>query len=247
MDPKKVSAKDRAEKEKLITIELKKEIIDKHERRVRVVDIARKYDRSTSTICAILKKKDEIKAITTAKGVSRFSKQHTSVHERMEKLLLLWFNEKQLAGETITETIICEKARPLSGALLNQNPGTSMEETLGDAFKISRGWFDYFKKRTGVHSVVRYGEAASSDRKAAENFVREFRHLIATEEYIAQRVSSCDETGLFWKKMPRRSDITAENKMPGHQPKDRLTLTLYANASGDLNVKPLFVYHSENP
>ncbi|XP_052825073.1 uncharacterized protein LOC128248298 [Octopus bimaculoides] len=56
--PKKVSVKNNAEKKKkLITIELKKEIIVKHEKGVRVMDIARQYDRSTSAICTILKKK----------------------------------------------------------------------------------------------------------------------------------------------------------------------------------------------
>lgn len=39
MDPKEINAKDSAEKEKLITIEMKTEIIEKHER-MHVVDIA---------------------------------------------------------------------------------------------------------------------------------------------------------------------------------------------------------------
>jgi hypothetical protein len=49
--------------------------------------------------------------------------------------------------------------------------------------------------------------------------------------------------------MPRRTYITQEEKkMPGHKPKkDRLNLLLFANASGDLKMKPLLVYHSETP
>ncbi|GIX71615.1 tigger transposable element-derived protein 1 [Caerostris darwini] len=55
--------------------------------------------------------------------------------------------------------------------------------------------------------------------------------------------------GCSGKKMPNRTYITAEEKMmPGHKPmKDRLTLALCANASGDCTIKPLLVYHSENP
>ncbi|XP_066968470.1 tigger transposable element-derived protein 1-like [Macrobrachium rosenbergii] len=49
--------------------------------------------------------------------------------------------------------------------------------------------------------------------------------------------------------MPKRTYITKEEKkLPGHKPmKDRLTLLLCANASGDLKIKPLLVYHSETP
>ena len=48
--------------------------------------------------------------------------------------------------------------------------------------------------------------------------------------------------------MPRRTYITKEEKsVPGHKSmKDRLTL-LCGNASGDCKIKPLLVYHSENP
>ncbi|XP_035231167.1 tigger transposable element-derived protein 1-like [Stegodyphus dumicola] len=49
--------------------------------------------------------------------------------------------------------------------------------------------------------------------------------------------------------MPNRTYITKdEESVPGHKPmKDRLTLLLGANASGDMKLKPLLFYHSENP
>ncbi|XP_066948598.1 tigger transposable element-derived protein 1-like [Macrobrachium rosenbergii] len=104
--------------------------------------------------------------------------------------------------------------------------GTSTDEALGESFKASRGWFDHFKKRTGNYSMIRRGEAASYDVKAAEEFVKRFAKLVETKRYIARQVFNCDETGLFWKKMLRRTYITAEEKsLPGHKPtKDLLTL-----------------------
>lgn len=44
-------------KKEMIMVEVKKEIIEKHKRRMRVADIARLYKKSTATICTILKKK----------------------------------------------------------------------------------------------------------------------------------------------------------------------------------------------
>ena len=57
-----------------------------------------------------------------------------------------------------------------------------------------------------------------------------------------------DETGLHWKRMPDRSYISKEEKlMPGYKAaEDRLTLLFGGNASGDMKVKTLLVYHSEN-
>ncbi|XP_063845415.1 tigger transposable element-derived protein 1-like [Scylla paramamosain] len=79
----------------------------------------------------------------------------------MEKLLLVWLMEKQLASDTVTEGIICEK-----------------------------------------------------------------------------QVFNCDETGLFWKKMPRTYIRAKEKKKPGHKSmKDRLTLTLCANVIWRANPK----------
>ena len=57
-----------------------------------------------------------------------------------------------------------------------------------------------------------------------------------------------DETGLSWKRMPDPSYISkVERLMPGYTiAKDRLILLFGGSASGDMKLKLLLVYHSEN-
>ncbi|GIY60998.1 hypothetical protein CDAR_381141 [Caerostris darwini] len=62
MDRKKVCKKSSAKK-KMMSIELKREIIEKHEQGVRVVDLSRQYGRSASMICSVLKRKESIKRV----------------------------------------------------------------------------------------------------------------------------------------------------------------------------------------
>lgn len=153
MAPKKKSAKDSSDKKKrMMSLEIKHEIIEKHEQGVRVVDLARQYERSTSTICTILKQKDSIKAVKPAKGITIISKRRTSVHEETEDMLLVWLKDKELAGNTVTEGIICEKARTIYDDLIKQT-GTSADDAPGEVFKASHGWFDNFKKRSGLRPL----------------------------------------------------------------------------------------------
>ena len=51
------------------------------------------------------------------------------------------------------------------------------------------------------------------------------------------------------KKVPNRTYVTKEEKsMPGHKPmKDRMTILVCANDSGDCKIKPMVIYHSVNP
>ncbi|XP_028668446.1 tigger transposable element-derived protein 1-like [Erpetoichthys calabaricus] len=229
------------------TIELKKEIIAKHARGMRVLDIVREYGMSKSTISTILKKKEQLKEANVSKGMTIITKQRPQIIDEVEKLLLVYINEKQLEGASISEAFISEKALQIYEDLKKKTPQTN---ALSDfVFKASRGWFEKFKHRTGIHSVIRHGEAANSDKAGAEKFILEFKKIIEEESYVPQQVFNADETGLFWKKMPNKTYITKEEKaLPGHKPmKDRLTLLLCGNASGDFKLKPLLVYHSDNP
>lgn len=249
MGPKKTPPQASAKPKKTlkkITVEVKKEIIEKHERGVRLCDLASQYEYAKSTIATILKNKEAIKGACVAKGVSVLSKQRSQAIEEVEKLLLIWINEKQLAGDSVSEGIIAEKALQLHSDIIKRQPGSSSSS---HDFKASHGWFEKFKRRTGIHNVIRHGEAASADDKAAEAYKESFLKMVEEEGYVSHQVFNADETGLFWKKMPNRTFITQEEKsIPGHKPmKDRLTLLLCANASGDCKLKPMLVYHSENP
>ena len=101
-----------------------------------MAEIARFY-KSMSTICTILKKKEEIRGLDAANGVMRISKQWPCVLEDVEKLLLVWINEKQLAGDTVTENFIWEKAKALYTDLVSKLPGTPTENK-----GCKARWFD---------------------------------------------------------------------------------------------------------
>ncbi|CAH2253841.1 tigger transposable element-derived 1-like [Pelobates cultripes] len=103
---------------------------------MRLTDPTKEYGRNASTIATILKVKEKITGMDAAKGIARVSKQQPPVVEEVEKLLLLWIEQKQCAVDTVTEVIICEKAKALHADLLNQQPGTSAD---AEGFKASRG------------------------------------------------------------------------------------------------------------
>jgi len=144
---KQVSDKPKGSR-KLLTIEQKKEIISAYEREVGIVDLAAKHGIASSSIARILKKKEEIKAASVAAGVKTLASQsqRSSVNEEMEKLLMIWINERQVAGDTITQEMICSKARIIYEDLKKNVAGHSTAEA-EEEFKGSRGWFEKFKRR----------------------------------------------------------------------------------------------------
>ena len=104
------------------------------------MDLAAKHG-IASTIATILKKK-EIKAASVAAGVKALTSQsQSSVNEEMEKLLMIWINEREMAGDTMTQEMICSKARMIYENLKKNVAGHSTAEA-EEEFKGSRGWFE---------------------------------------------------------------------------------------------------------
>lgn len=215
------------------TVELKNKVIQKYESGM-LAEIGSMYEKLLPMISSIFAKREAIKETNVAKDVNVLTKQRSQAIEDFEQLLLIWIKQKQLDGDCISEAIICGKARLLYTDLIQK-----MSACLRD-FKASRDWFEKFLRRTGIHSDTRCGDW-SSDKSGDEIFVSEFKDYAEAEGIIPQQVLNCDETGLFWKKIPKF--ITREEKaLRGHMPmQDMLTLLFCKNASGGCKLKPLLV------
>jgi hypothetical protein len=73
-----------------------------------------------------------------------------------------------MAGDNISEAIICEKAKQLFDELHAKAPSTSTGPVT--EFFDTKGWVTRFRTRTALHIVVRHGEAAIRDRDVEEQW-----------------------------------------------------------------------------
>ncbi|XP_068235701.1 putative CENPB DNA-binding domain-containing protein 1 [Palaemon carinicauda] len=131
----------KGKKRMMLSMEMKMEIIKKYEAGMRLSVLAKEYGRNPSTIGTTLK--EAIKAATHSKGVTVFSNKRSHLYDEMERLLLVWIKDKEMAGDIITEAIICQKASAIFNDLVraqadaDAGEGTSKQEP--PEFKASHG------------------------------------------------------------------------------------------------------------
>ena len=85
---------------------------------------------------------------------------------------------------------------------MNQEKGKSLYDNLkqkeGEGskpgeFNASKGWFDNFRKRFGLRSVKKIGEAASADQEAADELPNASKKIIEERGYLAEPVFNAEE------------------------------------------------------
>lgn len=138
-----VSAYDRDEKKQTMCIVSKKEIIEEHYQSVCIADMTKQYECSASKICTMLTP-EVIKSMASTK-VKIVSKQWVSIIEN-KKMLMAWWTEKPLAGDTVKKVIISDKAQAIYVDLLQQIPCICTDEASGELFKAIRCWVREFYK-----------------------------------------------------------------------------------------------------
>ncbi|KFD54655.1 hypothetical protein M513_04355 [Trichuris suis] len=148
-----------------------------------------------------------------------------------------------------------QKHVPVDGRMIREKAlslyehfGTITETPERKAFMAGKGWLASFVNRYNLKNLRVTGEAASADQESTSTFPHEFQRLVGRKGYLPEQVYNCDETALFWKKMPSRTYIhkDARQAMGFKAFKDRLTLVLCGNAAGHM-IKPGVIYRACTP
>lgn len=236
-------------KRKSISFDEKLKILNRINLGEKITSIAKSLQLNEATVRTI--KKSEIKIKENVSAVSaRSAKRATRARDidliKMEKALYIWIEDCEQKKVPLDGNILKQKALKIFEHLKNANGSNNQSPRV---FSASSGWFENFKKRFALHNVKLGGERASADTESAEAYPAKLQKIIEDGGYTADQVFNADETGLYWKKMPSRTYVAKEMKsVPGHKAaKDRVSLLLCSNASGNCLMKPLLINRSLNP
>ena len=233
-----------------VTLGVKLDVIKRFDRGERNKDIVRALNLPASTIRTIYTQRERIlKAAEVSVNSKVVSFSRHPIMDKMESLLLEWIDGYTKCGVPLSYLVLKEKSVDLFNKLKQKALDEGDESVKKVEFKGSHGWFDRFLKRGQLRSLKVARENVLADSEVAEKFPKELKKIITEGGYSYKQVFNCDETAIYWKKLPSKTFISIEEqKVKGHKAsKERFTLMPIINATGDAFLRPLLVYHSENP
>ncbi|KAB0371401.1 hypothetical protein FD755_017810 [Muntiacus reevesi] len=134
------------------------------------------------------------------------------------EVLVVWIDDQTSHNIPLSQSLIQSKALTVFISMKAERSKEAAKEKL----EASRGWFMKFKERNCLCNIIVQGEATSADVEATAGYPKDLAHII-------------NESRL------------REKAMPGFKAsKHRLTVLLGAKEAGDLRLKPVLIYRSEN-
>lgn len=235
---------DGSEKRKHVTLSIvqKIEIVRKLEDGATINYIAKEYGIGSRTVYDLKKNKKKLldffaNSDSGAKIASRKTLRAAKV-DHLDKVIYEWFKQRRNEGAPITGPILREKAKEFHKEL-----------NIGEPCQFSSGWLTRFKQRHGIRYLKACGEKLSADVEAAEEFVEKFSNMVHEEGLSPEQIYNMDETGLFWRCLPRQTLVAADESTPSgtKNGRERVTVVICSNAAGTHKCKPLLIGKSLRP
>ncbi|XP_058808383.1 jerky protein homolog-like [Phymastichus coffea] len=203
--------------------------------------LAQLYGVDPTTIRRVKSQKPEIMKRALELDDSQQNKECKRIHVEenpRDMALYEWFKQQRSSGTPISGDVL--KAKALE---LNKFVGAAAD------FKASNGWLEKFKKRYQIRQLSMQGDKLSSDNVAAENFKETLHSYLKEKGYTEDEVYNADETGLFFKSLPKKTLAAGYERQPSglKEQKERVTVMCCANASGSHKITPLLIGKSKNP
>jgi hypothetical protein len=223
-------------------MEKKIEILAKLDKDETSVSLARLYNIGKATVTDIKNNRHAIidfaSKMDSDDGIKRRKVMKVVKYHDLDKAMEMWFIQKRSLNELISGPLICEKA-------LKMNTKLNGPEDC----KTSSGWLHKFKSRHGIRELHIQGELLSADSSSAENFKQTFQLFVEKEGYSQDSVYNADESGLFWKALPRKSLVSCqEHTARGFKvSKERITIMTCNDAAGTHKLPLLLIGKSKKP
>jgi len=158
--------------------------------------------------------------------------------DKLDEALYIWFRQQRKKDVTVSGSLLQEKANILYSRLY---PDTTTP------FCASTGFKWRFCKRHNLQSISVQGEQGSADIIATCEFQNNFEKVLA--EYSTEQIFNCDETGLQYRQLPRKTlGSLFEKGAEGRKKcKDRITICACANITGTIKLPLLFIGKGAKP
>lgn len=216
----------------VLTIKDKLDIIKKLEDGGSSKQLAVVYGIGETTVRDIRKNKEKlITYASSSDSTSLLAKRKSmkpSMYEELDRAMLEWFNQQRARGCPVSGPLCARRAEFFFYAL-------GMD---GD-FNPSAGWLTRFKQRHSIREIsLRGSERPRGDSAAVGAFCAHLHDFLARENLQPEQVYNADETGLFWRCLPRARGAPRE---------DRVTVLCCANATGLHKLKLCVVGRARRP
>ena len=156
----------------------------------------------------------------------------------LDKVIYEWFKQRRSKGVPISGPLLCVKAKEFYTELNISKP-----------YVFSLEWLEKFKVRYGIRHLKASGEKPSAGKEAAEKYVDTLEKLVKEHNLTPEQIYNADETGLYWRAVPRSTLVTAEEHVVAgiKEAKERVTVLVCLNAAGTHKYTLLFVGKSAQP